>query len=126
MPGPCGSCSGRLRVDRRGIDGVPPLLIAVDGPRLYLDGRAELPGCAARGVMFESVIDNLDFAIGSAGLGSAPEADLSDVGGDGGVRVSDTSEEVDFAGGVAIVGEEVDVPAECSDKADWGLVTSDI
>lgn len=68
--------------------------------------------------MFESAIESLDFATGNAGVVMVLGTDLSDAGGDGGVSVSDTSEDADFVGGVAIVGDEVDVVGETSDKAD--------
>ena len=38
--------------------------------------------------------------------------DLSEVGGEGGVGVSETFEDSDFVGGVASVGEEADVVGE--------------
>lgn len=63
-------------------------------------------------MVFESAIESLDLAIGRAGVTAAPVLDLSDVGGDGGVNASETSEEADFVGGVAIVGEEVEVVGE--------------
>jgi len=65
-----------------------------------------------------SAIESLDLAIGKAGVIVAPGTDFSDVGGDGGVSASDTSEEADFVGGVAIVGDEVDVVGERCDRAD--------
>ena len=68
--------------------------------------------------MFESAIESLDFATGNACVVMAVGMDLSDAGGDGGVSVSDTSEEADFVGGVAMVGEEVVVVGDISDKAD--------
>ena len=65
--------------------------------------------------MFESSIESLDLAIGraSAGVVEVPFPDLSDVGGEGGVNASDTSDEADFVGGVATVGDDVDVVGEC-------------
>ena len=68
--------------------------------------------------MVESAIESLDFATGSAGVVVVGGTDLSDTGGDGGVSVSDTSEDADFVGGVATVGDEVDVVGDVSDKAD--------
>lgn len=69
-------------------------------------------------MVFESAIESLDFATGSAGVVAIVGTDFSDTGGDGGVRVSDTSEDADFVGGVAMVGDEVDVVGDSSDKAD--------
>lgn len=61
----------------------------------------------------ESAIDSLDLgralSTGFEGTG----AECSEVGGEGGVGVSETVEEADFVGGVAMVGEEVDVVSEC-------------
>lgn len=47
-------------------------------------------------------------------------AERSDIGGEGGVGASDTVDEVDFVGGVAIVGEEVVVAGDASDIGDPG------
>ena len=47
-----------------------------------------------------------------------PGIDFSDVGGDGGVNASETSEEADLVGGVAMVGDEVEVVGECRERAD--------
>ena len=44
--------------------------------------------------------------------------EFSDVGGDGGVGVSDAADELDLAGGVAIVGEEAVVTDARSDNGD--------
>ncbi len=63
-------------------------------------------------------MDSLDFATGSAGVVIVVGTDFSDTGGDGGVRVSETSEEADFVGGVAMVGDDVDVVGDISDKPD--------
>ena len=46
------------------------------------------------------------------------EIELSEFGGDGGVWVSDALEETDFVGGVALVGEEVEVVGENSESDD--------
>lgn len=62
--------------------------------------------------------------MGRAGVVVALAIDFSDVGGDGGVRVSETSEEADFVGGVAMVGEELDVVGDSCDSADWGRACS--
>lgn len=57
-----------------------------------------------------------------AGVTVEDGKDLSDVGGDGGVCVSEAAEETDFVGGVATVGEGGVVPiGECSDAAVRGL-----
>ena len=63
-------------------------------------------------------MESLDFATGSAGVVMVVGTDLSDTGGDGGVSDSDTSEDVDLVGGVTIVGDELDVAGDISDKAD--------
>ena len=68
--------------------------------------------------MLESAKESLGFAIGKAGVVMVRGTDFSDTGGDGGVSVSDTSEDTDFVGGVATVGDEVDVVGDNSDKAD--------
>lgn len=96
-------------MDRRGIDGVPALFIALEGTRVCLGGCEVLVGYNGRGVVFESAFESLDFTIGRAGVAVAGGIDLSDVGGDGGVSVSETSEEADLVGGVAMVGEEFEV-----------------
>lgn len=59
--------------------------------------------------MFESAIESLDLGIGREGVVTVAVMDFSDVGGDGGVSASDTSEEADLVGGVATVGDESDV-----------------
>ena len=69
-------------------------------------------------MVLESAIESLDFATGNEGVVTVAGTDFSDTGGDGGVSVSDTSEEADFVGGVAIVGDEVDVVGDISDEAD--------
>lgn len=53
-----------------------------------------------------------------AGVMVGAGSDLSDVGGEGGVCVSEFIEDVDFVGGVAIVGEEAVVAGECSETED--------
>lgn len=67
--------------------------------------------------MLASAIDSLDLGAGIAGAATAG-TEWSDVGGDGGVGVSDTVEDADLVGGVATVGEEVVVGCDCSDVAD--------
>lgn len=109
-----------MSVVRRACEGVRLLFNARDGPRVCLGGREVLVGYVGRGVVFESASESLDFAIGRAGVLAAGGMSFSDVGGDGGVRVSDTSEDTDFVGGVAIVGEEFDVVGDNSDVADCG------
>ena len=69
-------------------------------------------------MVLKSAIESLDFATGNAGVVMVVVTEFSDAGGDGGVSVSDTSEDADFVGGVAIVGDEVDVVGDVSDKAD--------
>ena len=64
------------------------------------------------GVMLESAIDSLDLGIALISDFVAIGAEWSEVGGEGGVGVSETVEAVDLVGGVAIVGEEVDVAGE--------------
>ena len=59
--------------------------------------------------MLWSDIESLDLAIGRPGVFGIAGMDFSDVGGEGGVNASDTSDDADFVGGVAIVGEELDV-----------------
>ena len=76
------------------------------------------------GVMLVSVLNIFEFASGMAGVPLGSEMDFSDVGGDGGVGVSDAMEEADFVGGVATVGEEFDVVGENWDKADCGRAKS--
>ena len=59
-----------------------------------------------------------------AGVAADGGIDLSEVGGDGGVCVSEAADETDFAGGVAIVGEDTEVlVGECSDTDDSGRAT---
>ena len=57
-----------------------------------------------------------------AGVEIGASCELSEVGGEGGVCVSEAVEETDFVGGVAIVGEDGVVSiGECSDTCDCGL-----
>lgn len=65
------------------------------------------------GVMLESAIDSLDLGTPLSIVFEGAGAEWSEVGGEGGVGVSETVEEADFVGGVAMVGEEVDVASEC-------------
>ena len=107
----------------RGKDGVRSLSMV---NRLCLGGLEEFNGCIGRGVVFESDMESLDLAIGRPGVLELTGIDFSDVGGEGGVRASDTSDDADFVGGVAIVGDEVDVVGDSSDNADCGLARSAI
>ena len=50
-------------------------------------------------------------------------AEGSDVGGEGGVGTSEAIDDVDFVGGVAIVGDDAEVMAERSEVGDCGLTT---
>lgn len=51
----------------------------------------------------------------------ASRMDLSEVGGEGGVGVSEAVDDTDFVGGVAMVGDEaVVVDGECSEMEDLG------
>ena len=62
-----------------------------------------------------------------AGVIAGAGIDLSDVGGDGGVCVSEAIEETDFVGGVAFVGDDAAVSiGECSDKeeCDLGIIAA--
>ena len=76
--------------------------IEIDGPREYLGWRYE---CWGRGVVFVSEIESRDFGSGIDGV-TAIGSECSELGGDGGVGVSETVDEADFVGGVAIVGDE--------------------
>ena len=71
--------------------------------------------------MLESAIESLDLENEVAGVIAVVGSDFSETGGDGGVGVSETVDEVDLVGGVAIVGEDAVVVGECSDTDDWGL-----
>lgn len=62
--------------------------------------------------MFESPVDNLVLGGLLAGVLMAGGSERSEFGGEGGVGVSDTVDEVDFVGGVATVGEDVLVVGE--------------
>ncbi len=63
--------------------------------------------------MLESAIDSLDLGMTLSTGFEGAGVDWSEVGGEGGVGDSETVEEADFVGGVAMVGEEVDVASEC-------------
>ncbi len=93
-----------------------PEAIEPDGPLEY---RAVLDEYCGRGVVLEPAIDNLDLGTGIAGVATAVN-EWSEVGGDGGVGVSDIVEDADLVGGVATVGEEVVVGCDCSEVADRG------
>ena len=68
--------------------------------------------------MIELESDGRGFAA-CAGVTIEAGSELSDVGGDGGVCVSEAVEETDLVGGVAIVGEDGVVSmGECSDTCD--------
>lgn len=64
------------------------------------------------------VIERRDLGIGRPGVVAAIGSDVSDVGGDGGVGVSETTDEADFVRGVATVGEDVVVVGEFSEAGD--------
>lgn len=72
--------------------------------------------------MIELVIESRDLEIGIASTPEGVEFDGSEVGGDGGVSVSETVDDTDFVGGVAIVGEDAVVAGEFSDAGDRDLV----
>ena len=74
--------------------------------------------------MNESAVDSLDLASGIEGAPFEAELDLSEVGGEGGVGVSDV-EEADLVAGVGIVGDELDVVGDTSDIADCGRASSE-
>ncbi len=104
-----------FKVVLRGSAGVArPEAREPDGPLEYLGVLDEYCG---RGVMLESATDSLDLGTGIAGVATGG-TERSDVGGDGGVGVSDTVEDVDLVGGVATVGEDIVVGCDCSDMAD--------
>lgn len=58
------------------------------------------------------LIEIRDLVICRAGVVAAVGIDLSDVGGEGGVGISEAIEDSDFVGGVATVGDEADVVGE--------------
>ena len=86
------------------------MLTGTDGPRECLGIREDT--CDARGVVSALLIEMRDFVICRAGVVAATGIDLSEVGGEGGVGVSETFEDSDFVGGVVTVGEEADVVGE--------------
>ena len=65
------------------------------------------------GVVLEPAIDSLDLGKVLVFVSWFTGADRSELGGEGGVGVSEIVEEADLVGGVATVGEEVDVVGEC-------------
>ena len=65
------------------------------------------------GVMLEPAVDGLDLGTAVTSDFEGTGIEWSEVGGEGGVGVSETVEEADFVGGVAMVGEEADVVGEC-------------
>lgn len=79
-----------------------------------------------RGVVVASVIESRDLATGRAGVWGITDNDVSDVGGDGGVGVSDTVDEADLVGGVATVGDDAVVVGEFSDAIDRGRATMEL
>lgn len=94
-----------------------------------MEGRRKCLGVrnvrfAGFGVVFGSVVDGLASCDGTALILSFALVDLSEVGGEGGVAVSDTVEDADFVGGVAMVGDELEVVGEISDSADCGRISS--
>ena len=111
---------------RRGIYGLLSLFIDIEGPLecICIGGRDKM--LAGLGVVFASMVSSSDFASGKAIALLDIELELSEAGGDGGVGVSDTIDEADFVGGVAIVGEEFDVAGDVCERADCGLARSGI
>lgn len=109
------AASGRLNVVRRVARGVLSLLTGIDG-RLECLGKVN-----ALGVRLESAAGSLDLRNNGAGVVLAAELDLSDVGGEGGVWVSETVEDADLVGGVAIPGEDAVVVGDNSETAGWGI-----
>lgn len=65
-------------------------------------------------------MDNRDFIWGRAVIFELAGMEVSEIGGDGGVGASDVIDEADLASGVARTGEDVVVPAECSETGDCG------
>lgn len=78
-----------------------------------------------RGVTLESAADILGLGNLLAGVLRDGGIERSEVGGEGGVGVSETVDEVDFVGGVATVGDEVLVVGEWPDMADCGRAISE-
>ena len=68
----------------------------------------------------ESPVEILGLGIFLAGVLRVVGSEWSEVGGEGGVGVSETVDEVDFVGGVVTVGDEVLVAGEWPDIGDWG------
>lgn len=97
-------------------------MIGMEGPRECLGGREEK--FEERAAAPEPVIESRDFEAETVETPGGTEFDGSDVGGDGGVGVSETVDDADFAGGVAIVGEDaVVVVGEFSDIGERGLIS---
>lgn len=99
------------------IDGVArPLVNGIEGPRECRGGRdVKFDG---RGVTLEFVMERRDLGNGIIGAPGGCGLERSDVGGDGGVGVSETVDEADFVGGVAMVGEDAVVVGEFSETGD--------
>ena len=113
------AASGRLNVVRRGTRGVLSVLTGIDG---RLDCLGKVIGL---GVTLESAAGSLDLSNDGAGVVLAAELDLSDVGGEGGVWVSETVEDADLVGGVAIPGDDAVVVGDNSETAGWGISRSE-
>ena len=80
-------------------DGVERPVAGIDGPRVCL--TAGLADCAiGRGVVLFAFIDRRDFGILGVTKGFGAGAEVSDIGGEGGVGASEIPEETDFVGGV--------------------------
>ena len=112
------AASGLLNVVRRGTRGVLSVLTGIDG---RLDCLGKVNGL---GVTLESAAGSLDLRNDGAGVVLVAELDLSDVGGEGGVWVSETVEDADLVGGVAIPGEDAVVVGDNSETAGWGISKS--
>jgi hypothetical protein len=122
VPGGSWGCSWCVVVVRRGIEGVERILLrGMDGRR---ECREVRDNCViGRAVLVELVMESRDLETGTAGVPDMTGNDVSDVGGEGGVGVSETIDEADLVGGVAMVGDDAVVVGEFSDVSDRGRPT---
>lgn len=90
----------------------------MDGPLACLTGGRT--DCVfGRGVVF-TFIESLDLGILGVANGLGVLAEVSEIGGEGGVGASDGPEDVDLVGGVCTFGEDAVVPCDRSDLGDCG------
>ena len=113
-----GTVLGRDILWRKFVEGVDrPLAAEIEGPRVWPGGFR--PYVDGLGVVLFELIEILVFGMPGVFGGIAAWVDLSDIGGEGGVCVSDRpDDDTVFPGGVSNEGDESVVVGESSERGE--------